>query len=181
MAKLAFMSVIFEYKASDLSQYYRIQYFDENNKKIKNPEIPYGLKDFGPINENEFWPHNWGTRLRTHKPAAFWPKYHEIYYFYNIEEMKYKYIKRLTDNNWKNSWRYYIKNETYWYDEDEPSTPITTAFWWIKYDRIYTTSELLSDPRIARVLIFQPSTENGTNYYTYSRVSIFRTKLFFNN
>jgi hypothetical protein len=95
--------------------------------------------------------------------------------------MKYKYIKRLTDNNWTNSWRYYIKNETFyktWYYADEPSTPMTTAFWWIKHDRIYTTSELLSEPRIARVMIFKPSTKNGINYYTYSRVSIFRMKLF---
>jgi hypothetical protein len=94
------------------------------------------LKDFGPITENEFW-----------------PKYHEIYYFYDIDQMKYKYIKRLTDNNWTNSWRYYIKNETYyetWYYADEPSTPMTTAFWWIKNDRIYSTSKFLSDPRIAR-------------------------------
>jgi hypothetical protein len=181
MAKLAFMSVIFEYKASDLSQYYRIEYFDEINKKIKNPEIPYGLKNFGPITENGFWPPTWGTTLRTHKAAAFWPKYNEIYYFYNIDETEYNnlYTKRLTDNNWTDSWRYYIfnKDKTYWYKKYRPLTPITTAFWWIKDDRIYTTSGLLSNPRNAKVRILNLSNKDDSISYE-SRVSIFTMKQF---
>ena len=42
------MSVIFEYKASDLTQYYRIQYFDENNKEIKK------IFNMGKITEENF-------------------------------------------------------------------------------------------------------------------------------
>jgi hypothetical protein len=49
------MNIIVENKARDLTQYYRIQYFDENNREIKNPEIPYGLKNSGITNDNEFY------------------------------------------------------------------------------------------------------------------------------
>jgi chloramphenicol O-acetyltransferase len=33
------MNIIVEYKARDLTQYYRIQYFDENNREIKIPKF----------------------------------------------------------------------------------------------------------------------------------------------
>jgi len=94
------MSVTFEYKASDLTQYYRIQYFDENNKEIKNPEIPYGLKDFGLITENDFWPIYWGNKGLTHKATAFWPKHNKIIYNYNIFKTNYHFENSLSDDNW---------------------------------------------------------------------------------
>ncbi len=78
MAKLSFMNVIFEYKASDLTQYYRIQYFDENNREIKNPEIPYGLKKSGIISKYKFWPKGWETKGLLHKASAFSPKDNEF-------------------------------------------------------------------------------------------------------
>jgi hypothetical protein len=85
MAKLAFMSVIFEYKANDLTQHtYRIECFDYYNKKIKYPQITYGLKHSGIITENEFWPKDWGNKCLIHKSSAFWPKRKTFYYYYNI-------------------------------------------------------------------------------------------------
>jgi hypothetical protein len=130
MAKLSFMNVIFEYKASDLTQYYRIQYFDRNNKVIKNPEIPYGLKKSGIISENEFWPKDWETEGRTHKASVFSPKNNEFCYYYNINDMSYYMTNSLSKNHWTHSWKYSIKNLP-------DNGQVITAFWWIKTEEIY--------------------------------------------
>jgi len=134
MAKLSFMNVIFEYKASDLTQYYRIQYFDKNNREIKNPKIPYGLKASGIIVENEFWPKGWETKGLLHKASAFSPKDNEFMYYYYIKETRYLITNRLSKDNWTHSWRYSIKNITDYADA-------ITAFWSIKTEQIYFSFE----------------------------------------
>ncbi len=140
------MSVTFEYKASDLTQYYRIQYFDENNKKIKNPEIPYGLKDFGLITENEFWPIYWGNKGLTHKATAFWPKHNEIFYYYNISKTKYYFENSLSDDNWIQVGSTDLKSGK------DVNWDFITAFWWIMTDEIYFVVEINKEtPRIGRI------------------------------
>jgi hypothetical protein len=145
------MSVTFEYKASDLTQYYRIQFFDENNNVIKYAEIPYGLKDFGLITKNEFWPIYWGNKGLTHKTTAFWPKHNQIIYNYNISKTNYYFEKTLSDDNWI-QWRFIdlIYNKDVNWD-------FITAFWWIKTDEIYFVVEKNKEtPRIGRIHYLVP-------------------------
>jgi hypothetical protein len=140
------MSVTFKYKASDLTQYYRIQYFDENNKEIKNPEIPYGLKDFGLITENEFWPIYWGNKGLTHKATAFWPKHNKIFYGYNIFKTIYHFENSLSDDNWIQ-----LPN-TFLISGKDSNWDFITAFWWIKTDEVYhVVEENKENPRIGKI------------------------------
>jgi hypothetical protein len=164
------MSVTFEYKASDLTQYYRIQYIDENNKEIKNPEIPYGLKDFDLITENELWPIYWGNKGLTHKATAFWPKHNRIYYYYNISKTNYYFENSLSDDNWI---KYKLAGKHLIPDRDV-NWDFITAFWWIKTDEIYFVFEENKEtPRIGRIYFFdQKNINSHENKGFYFPVSI---------
>jgi hypothetical protein len=136
MAKLSFMNVIFEYKASDLTQYYRIQYFDKNNREIKNPEIPYGLKSSGIIVENEFWPKGWETKGLLHKASCFSPKHNEFRYYYSDDKATHYIIENsLSNNDWIHSWKYTkLYDRTFWKN-------VANGFWWVKKAECYFSLE----------------------------------------
>jgi hypothetical protein len=182
MAKLSFMNVIFEYKASDLTQYYRIQYFDKNNREIKNPEIPYGLKSSGIISENEFWPkhYTFDTKGCLHRASVFSPKNNEFYYYYNLNETDKLLIENsLSNDNWTHSWKY----TTHTIINPEYSENVITAFWWIKTEQIYfSIEEIKEKSRIGKInFIRKLNAQNNTRKWFWFPVSLINLLLFFIN
>ncbi len=128
---------LFDYNSGG-QQIYKLYAKESDNKNVEK-EFPYGLKtkNYTLIKRNEFWPNGWQIANQTFKPCAYWPQKYYFLYIMNGKTSEDKPVlatNSLLNNDWTHSWTY---NNIAGFE----GKVFTSAFWWIKTDKIYVIAE----------------------------------------
>jgi hypothetical protein len=104
-------------------------------------KLTYGLKNYGTIDSNPFWPKNLGIEKQKHKPATYWPQEYRFFYLMNRENKSAVFATNsLLNKNWLKAW-------TYTNLKDSKNIVFTAMFWWKYNNAVFVVGEEKFKPR----------------------------------